>query len=108
MDIQEYQKRALATTEYGSGNAIIYPALGMNGEAGEVAEKIKKVLRDKKGEFSDESKLEIAKEIGDVIWYCSALANDIGYTLDQIFSINIDKFESRRSRNVLSGNGDNR
>ena len=108
MTIQEYQNRALATATYGVGNKIIYPALGLNGEAGEVAEKIKKVLRDKGGFFDESSKLELAKEIGDCLWYCNALANDIGYSLESVMELNIQKLESRKERNVIHGSGDNR
>ena len=108
MNIQEYQDRALATAKYGAGNAIIYPALGMNGEAGEVAEKIKKVLRDKNGVFDEESKVEILKEVGDVLWYCNALCRDLDYSLEFCMQLNISKLESRKQRDVISGNGDNR
>lgn len=108
MTIQEYQNRALATAIYDAGDKIIYPAFGLNGEAGEVAEKIKKVLRDKRGFFDDNSKLELAKEIGDCLWYCNALANDIGYSLESIMELNIQKLESRKERNVIHGSGDNR
>jgi NTP pyrophosphatase (non-canonical NTP hydrolase) len=108
MEIKEYQERAIATAIYGVGNAIIYPTLGICGEAGEVSEKVKKTLRDSSGEFSDEKKLEIAKEIGDVIWYCNALARDIGYDLESIMIMNLHKLESRKDRGVISGSGDNR
>jgi len=108
MDFKEYQDRALALAVYGKGNAIIYPVLGLNGEAGEVAEKVKKVLRDKNGVFDDDSKFETAKELGDVLWYITAAARDLGYDLKQIASINIEKLESRHARNVIHGNGDNR
>jgi NTP pyrophosphatase (non-canonical NTP hydrolase) len=108
MEIVEYQERAIATAVYGAGNAIIYPTLGLCGEAGEVSEKVKKILRDSSGEFSNEKKLEIAKEIGDVIWYCNALARDIGYDLEAVMNMNLQKLESRRNRGVISGSGDNR
>lgn len=108
MFINEYQKKAISTAVYGEGNSITYPTLGLTGEAGEVADKVKKVLRDNNGEFSDEKKLEIAKEIGDVLWYCAALARDLGYDLETIAEMNIDKLFSRRDRGVISGSGDNR
>lgn len=108
MTIEEYQEKALSTSAYGTGQAIIYPALGLNGEAGEVAEKIKKCLRDKQGVFDEDDKLAIALEIGDVIWYCNALTKDIGYTLEEIMKMNIIKIESRRTRNKINGDGDNR
>ena len=108
MKINEYQEKALATAIYGVGSQIIYPTLGLTGEAGEVAEKVKKALRDKNGEFSDEYKLEILKEVGDVLWYCNALCRDLGYTLEECMELNIQKLESRKQRNIISGNGDNR
>lgn len=108
MEIKEYQTRAIATAIYGTGNAIVYPTLGLTGEAGEVAEKIKKTLRDKNGVFDDETKKEILKEIGDVLWYANALCRDLGFTLEQAMELNIEKLESRRNRNAIHGNGDNR
>jgi len=108
MNIKEYSDKAIATAIYGEGSSIIYPTLGLNGEAGEVAEKIKKTLRDKNGVFDDEIRYDIALEIGDVLWYCNALARDIGYSLEEIMSMNIIKLESRRDRNKIHGDGDNR
>lgn len=108
MEIKEYQDRALSTSTYGDGVSIIYPVLGLNGEAGEVAEKVKKCLRDKKGIFDDEIKLNIALELGDVLWYVNAAARDIGYTLEDIMKLNISKIESRRERDKIHGSGDNR
>ena len=108
MTIKEYSERAIATATYGLGDSIIYPTLGLNGEAGEVAEKVKKVLRDKYGVFDEEIKYDMAREIGDIIWYCNALARDIGYSLEEIMDMNIVKLESRKLRGVISGSGDNR
>ena len=108
MEVKEYQDKALSSAIYKKEHSIIYPTLGISGESGEIAEKIKKVLRDKDSVFSDETKLEIAKEIGDVLWYCNALSRDLGFTLEQVMQMNIDKLESRVQRNLISGNGDNR
>ena len=108
MTIQEYQDRALKTATYGDNNTIIYTTLGLAGEAGEVSEKVKKVLRDKNGVFDIDTKHEIAKEIGDVLWYCNALAYDLGYSLETIMEINLIKLESRKARGKIQGNGDNR
>lgn len=108
MTIKEYSEKAIATATYGLGDSIIYPTLGLNGEAGEVAEKVKKVLRDKHGVFDEEIKYDMAREIGDIIWYCNALARDIGYSLEEIMDMNIIKLESRKLRGVISGSGDNR
>lgn len=106
MTLNEYQKRALETAIYPT--PIIYPALGMCGESGEVADKVKKVLRDNNSEFTAEKKLEIVKEIGDVLWYCATLAHDLGYTLQQAAEINCEKLQSRKQRGKLGGSGDNR
>tara|TARA_R110002167_G_scaffold45083_1_gene135563 strand:- start:31857 stop:32219 length:363 start_codon:yes stop_codon:yes gene_type:complete len=108
MTLNEYQEKAVATAIYGEGSKIIYPTLGLTGEAGEVADKVKKVLRDNEGVFTDEKKKEIAKEIGDVTWYIAALCRDLGFTLEEVCQWNIEKLESRKARNVISGSGDNR
>lgn len=106
MTLNEYQERALETAIY--PQPIIYPALGLCGESGEVADKVKKILRDNNSEFTDERKLAIAMEIGDVLWYCATLSNDLGYTLDEIAEMNYEKLHSRQLRGKLGGSGDNR
>ena len=72
MTLNEYQQHALETAIYPDDRRIIYPTLGLTGEAGEVADKVKKVIRDAHEEFTDEKRLEIVKEIGDVLWYCAS------------------------------------
>ena len=106
MNFSEYQKRANATAIYDSKFSILYPTLGLAGEAGEVAEKVKKIIRDNKN-IVDERE-DIAKELGDVLWYVAAVARDIGFKLEAIAEMNIEKLESRKERGVLQGNGDNR
>jgi NTP pyrophosphatase (non-canonical NTP hydrolase) len=108
MQINEYQNKAIETAIYGEGQKIIYPTLGLCGEAGEVADKVKKVLRDYNGDFTDAIRLEIAKELSDVLWYCAASARDLGYTLEEICKINLEKLQSRKERGVIGGSGDNR
>jgi len=108
MTLNDYQSKALETASYPQECKIIYPTLGLTGEAGEVSEKIKKVIRDNNKIFSDERKKEIAKEIGDVLWYCAVLSYDLGYTLDDIAQMNYEKLKSRKERNMINGNGDNR
>lgn len=108
MTLNDYQKEALSTAVYGSGSKIIYPTLGLAGEAGEVADKVKKVLRDNDGNFDEWRKLQIAAEIGDVLWYIAALTNDLGYTLEDIAKLNLGKLKSRRANNTIHGEGDNR
>jgi NTP pyrophosphatase (non-canonical NTP hydrolase) len=108
MTLNEYQERAIKTAIYGAGHAIVYPTLGLAGEAGEVADKVKKVLRDNDGVFSEEIKAGLAKEIGDVLWYCAALSRDLGFTLEEISAMNLEKLNSRKERNVIAGSGDDR
>lgn len=108
MTVNEYQAASLTTAVYPEDKRIIYPALGMCGEAGEVADKVKKVIRDNNQSFDTVRKIEIAKEIGDVLWYCATLANDLGFTLEAIAQININKLQSRKERGMLGGSGDNR
>ena len=106
LTLDEYHQLALETAIY--PNPIIYPTLGLTGEAGEVSDKVKKVLRDNDSVFTDEKKLEIAKEIGDVLWYCANLSHDIGFKLSDIGKMNYDKLHSRKLRGKLHGSGDNR
>jgi len=106
MNFSEYQERANATAIYNTKFSILYPTLGLAGEAGEVAEKVKKIIRDNKN-IVDERE-DIAKELGDVLWYVAAVARDIGFKLEAIAEMNIEKLESRKERGVLQGNGDNR
>ena len=108
MTLNEYQQKALETAVYPQEYKVIYPALGLTGEAGECSDKVKKVIRDNNGEFTVEKNVEIAKEIGDVLWYCATLANDIGFDLETIGQMNYDKLHSRQERGMLHGSGDNR
>jgi len=104
----EYQEKATATAIYGAGHKIIYPALGLANEAGEVLGKIKKVLRDNEGNFTTDKCIEIGAEIGDVLWYIAALAKDLDLSLNDIANNNITKLEDRQARNVIQGSGDSR
>ena len=106
--LNEYQQGALETAIYPKEYKIIYPSLGLAGEAGEVCDKIKKIIRNNNCEVSDDKKREIAKELGDVLWYIATLANDIDYKLEDIARMNYDKLHSRQQRGVLGGSGDNR
>lgn len=108
MTLNEYQLNALETAVYPEEYSIVYPALGMAGEAGEVADKVKKVIRDNNADFSSLKCEEIAMEIGDVLWYCAVLADRIGYRLDTIARMNNRKLKSRQLRGKLGGSGDNR
>jgi len=106
MTLNEYQKKARATAIY--SDKIIYPTLGLCGEAGEVADKVKKVMRDNNGYFSAVKKEELKRELGDVLWCIANLAEDLETSLEKIAQINIDKLYDRKNRGVLGGSGDNR
>jgi NTP pyrophosphatase (non-canonical NTP hydrolase) len=109
MTLEEYQKKSRETAVYpGAGNNFIYPTLGLAGEAGEVAEKIKKVLRDDNNLVSAEKKEELKKELGDVLWYLAQISTELGLSLEEVAAFNIEKLQSRKQRNVLGGSGDNR
>lgn len=109
MDFKEYQEKSRKTAIYPNiGDNFIYPTLGLAGEAGEVAEKIKKVIRDKGGVVDDETRELIKKELGDVLWYVSQLATELKLSLDDIGETNIKKLYDRLERGKISGNGDSR
>lgn len=109
MHANEYQDRALETAIYPSrGDNFVYPALGLVGEAGEVADKLKKVIRDNNGVLTDAVKDAVAAELGDTMWYVAVLASELGYGLDEIMAKNLAKLNSRKERGVLTGSGDNR
>ncbi len=108
MQFNQYQRAALKTVIYPQHYQVIYPALKLSGEAGEVAEKVGKSLRDRDGEMSPEFKSELAKELGDVLWYIAAMAADLGYDMQTIAEMNLIKLQSRAQRGVLGGSGDNR
>ena len=102
MYLSQYQKQAAETAIYPKNKALEYLALGLVGEAGEVANKIKKVIRD------GTSPNNVRDELGDVLWYLAMLSTEIGYSLDTIADKNLWKLANRKERNVLGGSGDNR
>ena len=105
----EYQDEARKTASYPNiGHNIIYPVLGLTGEAGEVSDKVKKLFRDHNGELSDAYKEALAKELGDCLWYLSALSDEIGYSLQSIAEMNNAKLRDRQRRGKLGGDGDDR
>ena len=109
MDFSEYQSLSRRTATYPhAGEDMTYPALGLCGEAGEVAEKVKKTIRDDGGVLSDERREALSRELGDVLWYLAQLATEAGLELDSIAADNLDKLLSRQDRGVLRGSGDNR
>lgn len=108
MQLNEYQERAKKTAVFPEKMGILYCTLALNGEAGEVAEKVKKVIRDADGEFSCEKLEAIAQEIGDVLWYVANLADQAGFTLESIAEMNLKKLASRFKRGKIKGSGDTR
>ena len=108
MDINEYQNKARETALYPSNQGLVYCALGLTGEAGEVADKIKKIIRDKGGVVSAEDRMALAKELGDVLWYLANLSFELNLALDFVALENVEKLSSRKERGVISGSGDNR
>lgn len=113
MTLDDYQQAANATAIYGENLCspmlrLAYTTLGLNGEAGEVAEHIKKALRDDDGELTDERRAKITKELGDVLWYLAQTATEIGVPLSEIAAENVAKLASRSARGVLNGAGSDR
>jgi NTP pyrophosphatase (non-canonical NTP hydrolase) len=109
MDFIDYQKKANETALYPKLEyPWVYPAFGLSGESGEIMEKLKKVIRDNKGEIDDEKRDALKKELGDVLWYVNALATELGLSLDDIATDNIAKLNSRKERNLIKGDGDYR
>jgi len=111
--LNDYQNEALETwtgklpwTEMGR----VYLGLKLAGEAGETAEKLGKLVRDKNGlvDIADQDKRALALELGDVLWYLSVLAGELGYSLAEVANMNLEKLRDRRERGVLGGSGDNR
>ncbi len=108
MTLDEYQELAEATAVFPDNLGIIYCTVALNEEAGEVAGKVKKVIRDNDGVFSADKCREIAFEVGDLLWYAANLAAKLGYTFEEVAQMNLDKLKSRQERGVIQGSGDNR
>lgn len=119
LSFQEYQTRAVSTAVYphvfvnpqmGEGEPAdyIYPTLGLCGEAGEVAEKVKKIVRDKLGVVDEPSCQAVAKELGDCLWYIAALCKEFNLDMGQVAQGNLDKLAARKSAGTLKGSGDDR
>lgn len=109
MEFLEYQNESRRTAIYpDAGNNMSYPVLGLCGEAGEVAEKVKKVMRDKGGYFDHDSRAAIKKELGDVLWYVSQIASELNFDMNEIAQSNLDKLYDRMKRGKIKGDGDDR
>tara|TARA_R110002020_G_scaffold282188_6_gene497892 strand:- start:14423 stop:14743 length:321 start_codon:yes stop_codon:yes gene_type:complete len=106
MDFNEYQREAINTAVYPKLNGLTYAVLGLVGESGEVAEKMKKMMRD--GIPLEDVKRDIGYELGDVLWYLANLANEIGMNLEEVATLNLLKVRDRTERHKIHGNGDYR
>jgi NTP pyrophosphatase (non-canonical NTP hydrolase) len=113
LTFKEYQDEVDKASFYpgantGSIQAIIYGTLALNGEAGEVAEKVKKIWRDKDGFYSIDDRQAIIKELGDTMFYITRIASELGYELEDVAQINVEKFRARKEKGTLQGSGDDR
>ena len=106
-DFDMYQKVAKTTAIYPREQAIIYPTLGLTGEAGEVANKVKKIIRDGTDKNNEDMVQAISSEIGDCLWYIAVLADDIGFKLSDIAIINLVNLANRKKNGTIRGSGDN-
>lgn len=103
-----YQQFTATTDVYPNECKPWVYALGLAGETGEVADKLKKMYRDSNGVMTDEQKKEVLKELGDVLWYLTRLSASFGFTLNDVAWENFGKLNSRKQRGCLHGSGDNR
>lgn len=113
MDFKTYQQQSRSTAMYpGNGSNFVYPALGLAGETGEVVEKVKKLIRNDSAttvdQVSEEKKMEVENEMGDVLWYLAQLATELHIDLESVAVHNLEKIASRKERGVLHSEGDNR
>lgn len=108
MNFEDYQTQASKTAIYNDADVIVYPVLGLLSEAGEVAGKVKKVLRDNNGQFLPEHREAIADEVGDCLWYIASICTDLGFGMETIAQRNLNKLNSRMARGVIQGSGDTR
>ncbi|MCZ2855457.1 MAG: nucleoside triphosphate pyrophosphohydrolase family protein [Candidatus Bathyarchaeota archaeon] len=108
MSLDQYQRLALETALFPTDKNLSYLTLALCGEVGEVAEKVKKVMRDKGGQFYAPDMAAIALELGDAMWYIANIAKFLGYGLSDIAKLNIEKIQGRIERGTLHGSGDER
>jgi len=109
MDFETYQAQSRRTAKYPEiGHAVIYPALGLTNEAGEVAGKVKKIFRDKGGVIGEAEREALKSELGDVLWYLAQVCTELGLSLDEVAQANLEKLFSRLERGKIGGEGDQR
>jgi len=109
MNFDEYQKLSRRTAIYPKiKDGFVYPTLGLVGEAGEIAEKVKKIYRDNNGVLDEERKRVLKKELGDVLWYVAQLCTELDLSFDEVAKYNIEKLAERKKIGTLHGDGDDR
>lgn len=109
MRFDDYQSQAARTALYPErGNNWMYPVLGLAGEAGEVAEQAKRIVRDDGGVLTPERRERLKGELGDVLWYVAALCHELGFEMAEVAEANLEKLASRQRRDALRGEGDGR
>ncbi len=104
----EYQQKAEKTNLVKGELALYYAVLGLTGEAGEIANAVKKIIRDNNNQITKEKIQQLKKELGDVLWYIARICSELNLNLDDVMKENIEKLYSRMQRNALHGDGDNR
>lgn len=108
MNFDDYMRETTTTAVYpNKGNNIFYPALGL-GEAGEIQNQVKKIMRDDGGVITEERRLNLMKELGDLLWYVGAMCNELGVSMDTVAQMNLAKLRARKENNTIQGDGDNR
>jgi len=111
MTFNNFQTNASRTAFYPrvfKNQGLYYTALGLVGEAGEIANKVKKIMRDNNGNLEELAKADIFDELGDVLWYCASLADELGVNLEDVAKLNLIKLEDRMNRGKIQGSGDKR
>jgi NTP pyrophosphatase (non-canonical NTP hydrolase) len=111
MTFNNYQTNASRSAFYPrvfKNQGLYYTALGLVGEAGEIANKVKKIMRDNNGNLEELAKADIFDELGDVLWYCASLADELGVNLEDVAKVNLIKLEDRMNRGKIQGSGDKR
>lgn len=116
MNFNEYQRNAAKYDCFSKPEkldnlaeaGLLEKVLGLAGETGETADKIKKIIRDKEGKYTEEDKAEIVKELGDVLWYLAGIARYLEVDFDTVAKRNLAKLEDRSRRGTIGGSGDNR
>lgn len=114
LSLEDYQIVSAETAIYpGAGEeasigGLSYVTLGLTGEAGEIANKVKKIIRDHRGTITAKARNELAGELGDVLWYVAQVATQLGVSLNQVAELNLVKLQDRKQRNVIQGSGDHR